>query len=76
MSSFDFKPISKVGAIIYKDFVNLGNRRGSSEGARDFNVALDYLYVYRRWPAPNEDLKRQRANLLLSAGLTISADYL
>lgn len=74
-SEFEFRPISEVAAIIYKDFVNLGNRRGSTGGARDFNVLLDYMYVYRRWPAPSAEIRYLRENLLSGAGLTISGDF-
>ena len=76
LSTFDFKPLNHVGAVIYKDFINLGNRRGSTKEATNFNVALDYLYVYRRWPAPSVDLKKQRSEMLLANGISVPAEYL
>jgi glycosyltransferase involved in cell wall biosynthesis len=52
------------------------DRRGSSEQAKDFNAVLDYLYVYRRHPAPTPELKQKRAELLKMAGLPIDQDML
>lgn len=76
-SEYDFVPIGKgLGAIIYKDFVNPGNRRGSSESANNFDVVLDYIYVYRRWPAPSEQLRRSRRNLLLGSGIDVPEEFL
>ena len=75
-SDYEFRPIGVVAAIIYKDFVNLGNRRGSTGGARDLNVLLDYVYVYRRWPAPSAELRHLRESLIMGAGLSISSDLL
>jgi len=52
------------------------DRRGSSKAANDFNAVLDYLYVYRRHPAPTPELRRKRADLLARTGLPIDADLL
>lgn len=52
-------------------------RRGASEAANDFNAVLDYLYVYRRRPAPSLEQKEKRAALLASAaGMSIPASML
>ncbi|WP_321787588.1 tetratricopeptide repeat protein [Paraburkholderia sp. J94] len=40
------------------------DRRGSAAVAKDFNAVLDYLYVYRRRPAPTESLKAKRSEFL------------
>jgi GalNAc5-diNAcBac-PP-undecaprenol beta-1,3-glucosyltransferase len=72
----DFAYKDHLGAIIYKDFTNPGNRRGSSEKAKNFEVVLDYLYVYRRWPAPTDELKRLRAELIGGGGLPIDPTFL
>jgi glycosyltransferase involved in cell wall biosynthesis len=71
-----FKPINLLGATIYKDYVNTGNRRSTTDAAKDFELVLDYLYVYRRWPAPNDQLKTMRAEMLESQGLPIAKQYL
>ncbi|MBS7349315.1 MAG: hypothetical protein KIG95_04010 [Comamonas sp.] len=47
------------------------DRRGQSKAAHDFNAVMDYLYVYRRHPAPVEGLKIKRANFLKNIGLDI-----
>lgn len=52
------------------------DRRGSSEQANDFNAVLDYLYVYRRHPAPSAELKQRRADLLKMTGLPIDQGLL
>ncbi|SDD24309.1 glycosyltransferase family 2 protein [Paraburkholderia lycopersici] len=66
-----------LGAQIYKS-INAGDdRRGTSQKANDFNAVLDYLYVYRRRPAPTIELKEKRAALLANvAALSIPADTL
>lgn len=52
------------------------DRRGSSPAAKDFNAVLDYLYVYRRHPAPNQDIAESRARLLAGVGLAIDSSFL
>lgn len=52
------------------------DRRGSSEQANDFNAVLDYLYVYRRHPAPHAALQQIRAALLGQSGMTLAPDLL
>lgn len=52
------------------------DRRGSSRNATDFNAVLDYLYVYRRHPAPTPELKEERAALFRLLGLAIPAETL
>ena len=52
------------------------DRRGSSQNATDFNAVLDYLYVYRRHPAPNPLVAQQRAELLASVGISVDAGML
>jgi hypothetical protein len=47
------------------------DRRGSSKQALDFNAVLDYLYVYRRHPAPSHAIAANRQALLSSVGLTL-----
>ena len=52
------------------------DRRGSSRNATDFNAVLDYLYVYRRHPAPTAALKEERSALFRLLGLAIPAETL
>ena len=52
------------------------DRRGSSTQATDFNAVFDYLYAYRRHPAPRQELSRQRAELLSSFGIPVTPDLL
>jgi GalNAc5-diNAcBac-PP-undecaprenol beta-1,3-glucosyltransferase len=49
------------------------DRRGDAAVANDFNAVLDYLYVYRRHPAPNDAVRQQRQQLLKQCGLNIPA---
>lgn len=59
------------GSVIYEADDETTDRRGHSNDANNFNAVLDYLYVYRRHPAPSDELKRQRADLLKRVGLKI-----
>ena len=52
------------------------DRRGSSQAATDLNAVFDYLYVYRRHPAPDDRIKEMRQQLLTSVGLEIDKDLL
>ena len=47
------------------------DRRGSSTEARDFNAILDYLYVYRRHPAPNNHIREKRRQLMKAFNIDI-----
>ena len=69
LSKTDFSPVNLLTAIVYKDFVNMGNRRGSSVEAMGVKAILEYLYVYRRWPAPSAEIYKQREILLTHFGL-------
>ncbi|MBV8380752.1 MAG: glycosyltransferase [Paucibacter sp.] len=62
------------GAIVHKD-VNPGTRRGSQNSSNDQTVILDFLHVYRRWPAPTPELKAQRQALLKSVGLDLPVNW-
>jgi len=76
MSDAAFRHINIFGPVIYKDYVNMGNRRGSSVSARGSLVVLDYLHIYRRWPAPDDTLRKKRQELLQSAGLNVPLEWL
>lgn len=62
-------------AVVHKDYVNPGTRRGNSEAANDTSVVLDFLHVYKRWPAPTPELKAQRQELLKTAGLALPLEW-
>lgn len=75
-SKLNFIPVNYVAALIYKDYVNSGNRRSTTGAATGFDGLLDYLYVYRRWPAPGERLKSHRSDFLKQAGLFVPEENL
>jgi hypothetical protein len=75
LSGSNFRHIDINGPVIYKDYVNTGNRRGTSDGAQGSLAIADYLYIYRRWPAPNQQLKQQRKELLKSVGLDVPIEW-
>ena len=63
-----------LGSRIYEVHDDTTDRRGSSAMATNFNAVLDYLYVYRRHPAPRVELIRLREELLKLVGLPIPSD--
>ncbi|MDR7272171.1 glycosyltransferase involved in cell wall biosynthesis [Pelomonas saccharophila] len=63
------------GAVMHKDYVNPGARRGQQESSNNTTVVLDFLHVYRRWPAPTAELKTARAGLLKSVGLALPVEW-
>lgn len=65
-----------MGSRIFEVHDESTDRRGASQNATDFNAVLDYLYVYRRHPAPEESLRNKRAALLASCGLNVPAGML
>ena len=63
------------GAVMHKDYVNPGARRGQQESSNNTTVVLDFLHVYRRWPAPTPELKAARAGLLKGVGLAFPIEW-
>ena len=47
-----------------------------SDGSEDFSTLLDYLYIYRRHPAPNDIVKGYRAAILKNHGFEIDSSFL
>jgi len=46
------------GPIVHKDYKNMGNRRGTTQEAQGPSLVLDYLYIYKKRPAPFIDIKQ------------------
>lgn len=69
-----FIPI--LGAKIYQVDDESTDRRGSTPEAINFNAVLDYLYVYRRYPATSLDIKNKRSALLASVGINVDPNLL
>lgn len=65
-----------LGSRVFEVHDDSTDRRGASQKATDFNAVLDYLYVYRRHPAPNEALRSKRAALLALCGMNVPAAML
>ncbi|RZJ11109.1 MAG: glycosyltransferase [Rubrivivax sp.] len=63
------------GAVMHKDFVNPGARRGQQDASNNTTVILDFIHVYRRWPAPTPELKAARAGLLKGVGLALPTEW-
>lgn len=76
MSNTKFRHAPIPGPVIYKDYVNMGNRRGSSQSAQGSMVILDYIYIYRRWPAPTHELKLKRKSLMQSVGFDLPLEWI
>lgn len=65
-----------VGAVVYKDYVNPHQRRGSTSTANGLHTVSDYLSIYKKWPAPSEDVRLRRQQLLASAGQQVPLEWL
>lgn len=70
------KHLAIKGARIFEVRDETSDRRGNTDNATNFNAVLDYLYVYRRHPAPNAALKEIRANLMRSFNLSVPPEML
>ena len=64
------------GPTVHKDFKNKGNRRGTTQESQGASLVLDYLYIYKKRPAPLMNLKQKRANLLELAGYQSGLQFL
>ncbi|MEY2701107.1 MAG: hypothetical protein RIQ52_1862 [Pseudomonadota bacterium] len=68
-------PYTGGGAVMHKDYVNPGNRRGTQTQANNHRVVQDFLHIYRRWPAPDDSIRQQRQALLASVGMNLPMDW-
>jgi GalNAc5-diNAcBac-PP-undecaprenol beta-1,3-glucosyltransferase len=62
-------------SLIYEVRDSTTDRRGSSSPAKGISGALDYLYVYRRHPAPTPDLKKIRGDFIRSMGVEVPSEF-
>lgn len=63
------------GAIQHVDPVNRGNRRSTTEAATNSLVVLEYIYTYRRRPAPSPAIRARRRELLKGVGMDLPAEW-
>jgi len=70
--SYEFIHHDIYGPLVYSDENSSRNERAYKNGS----VVLDYLSIYRRWPAKNIDIKNKRSELLASMGLNLRSDFL
>lgn len=63
-------------SIVYEITDDSSDRRGDSHNANSAHAIMDYLYVYRRHPAPNDALRQHRAALMQRVGLGLPAELL
>jgi len=60
-----------LGSRVFEVWDETTDRRGSTQKAGDGNAVLDYLYVYRRHPAPTPEVAQQRVDVMLGVGLRL-----
>jgi glycosyltransferase involved in cell wall biosynthesis len=63
------------GAVVHKDYVNPGTRRGTQTAANNNTVIVDFLHIYRRWRAPTPELAAQRQQLIKTVGLDLPVNW-
>jgi glycosyltransferase involved in cell wall biosynthesis len=63
------------GPVVFKDYVNQGTRRGTSADATGTQVIPDFLYIYRKWPAPTPELRAARKALFASVGIDFDEQW-
>jgi glycosyltransferase involved in cell wall biosynthesis len=75
-SDTPFTHANIVGAVVYKDYVNPHQRRGSASTANGLHTVSDYLSIYKKWPAPSQNVRLRRQQLLASAGQNVPLEWL
>jgi len=63
------------GVAVHKDGVP-GNSRNSRKEALGSTLVLDVLHIYRRWPAPDDDLQSERQEYLAELGMRVPLEWL
>ena len=79
LSVFDRKfptHVPIIGSRVFEVSDDTSDRRGNSKEATDLNAVFDYLYTYRRHPAPNEDICQKRTALMINCGIQITPEML
>jgi len=69
------KPCPGGGVAVHKDRVP-GNSRNSRKEALGSILVLDVLHIYRRWPAPDDDLQSERQEYLAELGMRVPLEWL
>ena len=69
-----FLPIT--GSIIHQVNDNTTDRRGSADDANSIHAILDYLFVYKKHPVTDFEIKIARNNLISMCGFNVGAEYL
>lgn len=73
------RPAEHVGiqaSFVFEVYDETSDRRGGSTEATGTDAVLDYLYVYRRYPGPDEAIRARRAALLALHGLQVAQEFL
>jgi glycosyltransferase involved in cell wall biosynthesis len=63
------------GAVVHKDYINPGMRRGTQTTSNNSTVIVDFLHIYRRWRAPTPQLQAARKALIKSVGLDLPVEW-
>lgn len=63
-----------LGPVIHTVPDETTDRRGSSAPANDSRAILDYLYVYHRHPAPTEEIRTTRKEMMDRLGVVLPKD--
>lgn len=69
-----FLPIT--GSIIHQVNDETTDRRGSTKDANSIHALLDYLFVYKKHPVADSEIKSARNNLISICGINIGSEYL
>lgn len=74
-SSASFVHADISGPVVFKDYINQGTRRGTSADATGTQVIPDFLYIYRKWPAPTPEIRAARKALFASVGIDFDEQW-
>lgn len=64
------------GSIIHQVNDDTTDRRGSTVDANSIHAILDYLFVYKKHPVEDLEIKIARNNLISISGINVGAEYL
>lgn len=63
------------GAIVHKDYVNPGTRRGTQASSNDNTTVVDFIHVYRHWRGSTPQVQAQRHALFKSVGMELPLNW-